>query len=899
MNKNVHYFNKAKIYEEYYSILSKTKYSLYKNNNDTIKIFISTFLKLKLFVISLWDFFISYISSMKHFLYKLQFILLLQVFLFSFITTFEGNANISTNLIISAYFPKNHITRISYEVIKEEENKKNAKTSFKDNNYNNNDDFPSSCNENVINFDNIKIYNKSKCYQNKTEKNIIKKDLQSETVDKHYSNIKNEFYNIYNGNLIMNKDSEVIFIYNITIRYLVINFLSFSLLYSFIKFTLNSKIRGSLIFNLFCILISFNLLYALYRNEYYLSSNFFFILIVYINKNMIDSIYIKLKYKRKDFEIFSTSLMAFDSKQFHLKFILLINITCVSGVLSIFFFKSFINYIVFYICLFTLMVFLSNCIEPIMPYYLKPIKNIIIFTTGILNFLLSKFVLKFLILKSTNFIKQTNSYYFKSFRYEYDYNFKNDSLYFISDLFSLFCFDYIRGYLEFQIEVNLLINNFIENNYEIEKNKINKESLNRLGSWMFILWISMIIGIVSLFKREYMCLIMSIYLVKVLMNYFCHLYEIKLCQYLNYLHTIIFLFTNIGISSDENTYLVNLFFSFTNIDKDILLFFFKCITLMLIAYYIVVINLILFNLNSDDFKNEKEINKIRQDNQDTNIYHIEIVNVRFGILQNIGKCIDILINCIANYFIVCVLIKIYQDYETILFFKIIYALLSIIFNVVKILIINRTKNNFDYFFHSFVWLLFAIRLISLSNAQLSLIFFINHLDLLIFLIYYFLNEKRNSICTILILLFLSIAYFKLNSYMLIIDIIFTIAIIIVINIININFNEELEIDVNKNKEEKDKEKNEDFGSTNVYNSLSLLFLLPIIVFFLLQLKFQNYFNLLNYIDKYIRDFMAKMYILYDKVEDKNNASKNEPFEFHIISEIINGMKLINGKSNSE
>ena len=327
MNKNVHYFNKAKIYEEYYSILSKTKYSLYKNNNDTIKIFISTFLKLKLFVISLWDFFISYISSMKHFLYKLQFILLLQVFLFSFITTFEGNANISTDLIISAYFPKNHITRISYEVIKEEENKKNAKTSFKDNNYNNNNDFPSSCNENVINFDNIKIYNKSKCYQNKTEKNIIKKDLQSETVDKHYSNIKNEFYNIYNGNLIMNKDSEVIFIYNITIRYLVINFLSFSLLYSFIKFTLNSKIRGSLIFNLFCILISFNLLYALYRNEYYLSSNFFFILIVYINKNMIDSIYIKLKYKRKDFEIFSTSLMAFDSKQFHLKFILLILVT--------------------------------------------------------------------------------------------------------------------------------------------------------------------------------------------------------------------------------------------------------------------------------------------------------------------------------------------------------------------------------------------------------------------------------------------------------------------------------------------------------------------------------------------------------------------------------------------
>lgn len=258
----------------------------------------------------------------------------------------------------------------------------------------------------------------------------------------------------------------------------------------------------------------------------------FFILIIYINKNMIDSIYLKLKYKRKDFEIFSTSLMAFDSKQFHLKFIILVNITCVSGVLSIFFFKSFINYIVFYTCLFTLMVFLSNCIEPIMPYYLKPIKNIIIFATGIINFLLSKFAMKFLIIKSTMLIKYTNSIFFKNFRYEYENNFKNDSLYFISDLFSIFCFDYFNGYLEFQIEVNLVINNFIDNNNEVKKSKMNKESLDRLGSWMLVLWVSMIIGIISLFKKEYMCVIISIYLVKVLMNYFCHFYEMKLCQYL-------------------------------------------------------------------------------------------------------------------------------------------------------------------------------------------------------------------------------------------------------------------------------------------------------------------------------------------------------------------------------
>ena len=204
MNEDVHYFEKTKTYEEYYSILSKalsSKYSLYKNNNDTLKILISTFLKLKLFALSVCDCFISYISSMRHFLYKLQFILLLQVFLFSFIATFEENSNISTDLIISAYFPKNHITRISYDLIKEEENEKlDKKPKIKGNNFVN-DNFPSSCTENVIFFDNNEMYNKSKCYQEKADKKEINEDLLPETDDKDYLNIKNEFYNqIHNRN---------------------------------------------------------------------------------------------------------------------------------------------------------------------------------------------------------------------------------------------------------------------------------------------------------------------------------------------------------------------------------------------------------------------------------------------------------------------------------------------------------------------------------------------------------------------------------------------------------------------------------------------------------------------------------------------------------------------------
>ena len=87
---------------------------------------------------------------------------------------------------------------------------------------------------------------------------------------------------------------------------------------------------------------------------------------------------------------------------------------------------------------------------------------------------------------------------------------------------------------------------------------------------------------------------------------------------------------------------------------------------------------------------------------------------------------------------------------------------------------------------------------------------------------------------------------------------------------------------------------------NVYNSLSLLFLLPIFVFFLLQLRFQNYFNFLNNTDKYIKKLMVQIYILYDKVENKKLVETTSEFiEIHFISEIIEGLKKISGNTNND
>ena len=913
MNEHIHYFDRKEFYEEYFKFLSKyspTKFSKHKNNNDTLNILLSSFLYFKSFILKLNTFFISNISSLEKFIYKLQFILLLIVCLFSFVMTFEENTEVSTNLIISAYFPKNRLTRISYDMIPEEVKKIGDKNinidniNFDDINklinekFNNKQDFldnsyEHSCDGNKITIDNTNF----RCsYSNNNNKNQMNSQIkQGEITDDLKSklniNIRNQQQQkqqkTYTKKIISNNKNNDFIIYSFnSYKHIIINCISCLSLYFFITFTINSKIKGFLLFNIFCIFISFNLLYASYKNELYLTSNYFFILLIYINKNLIDSIYLKLQFKRKDFEIFSTSLMAYDFKQFHLKLIILLNMTILSGILSIFFFKSFLNYIMFYICLFTLIVFLSNCVEPLMPYYLKSIKNIIIFAAGFCNLIVSKIIIK-LIINENHILRQTN--YFKKYINNYDILFENDSLYFVSDLFSLFCFDYVREYLELQIKINLLYDNFLDsNNDEIVDKKLHKETSNQFGGWIIFLWISMFIGVIGIFKKEYICLVMSIYLVKILMNFFCNLYDVKLSKIFFYIHSFLFLFIYLDISFNENKYLVNLFFSLTNINKDIISFIIRVITLLFIVYYIIVINLILYNTNCSKYKYEKEI-KIKKDNNDTDVYHIEIENVQIGIIQKFIKYILVFFDCFINYIIICVLMKIYQDYEQSTIIKGIYAILTIIFHLVKTANINKINNDFEYMLYFFIWFLFSIRLINISSSVLSIIFFINHINLLVLIIFYFFNEKREILFTILLLFFLIVGYYHLNSIMFLLDVIIIFGAFIIINIINIFLNDDNENEDENNLEEKDKK--EEIGNMKVYNSLLLLFLLPILIFFVLKFKPLNSFNFLSNIDQYIKDFRDQLYILYT-IDNKKNVIKEEPIEMLIIAKIIDAIKII-------
>ena len=298
MNEHIHYFDKKDFYEEYFKFLSKycaSKFSKPKNNNDTLNILLSAFLYLKSFILSLQTFFISHTSSMHKFIYKLQFILLLLVSLFSFVVTFEENSEVPTQLIIGAYFPSKRLTRISYDMIQDEpredenKNKNYENIDFEDinnlikqqlnkNKDNKDNSYINTCEGNTNSYDNRVCKCKDRNSINNKINSKQKEELTEDLKTKNQMNAKNKQKqkNTFTRKVISDKDNEFIFSYYNSYKYIVLC-LSFLLLYFFIKFTLNTRIKGSLLFNLFCIIIAFNLLHTSYKNEFYLASNFIFI----------------------------------------------------------------------------------------------------------------------------------------------------------------------------------------------------------------------------------------------------------------------------------------------------------------------------------------------------------------------------------------------------------------------------------------------------------------------------------------------------------------------------------------------------------------------------------------------------------------------------------------------
>ena len=552
---------------------------------------------------------------------------------------------------MSAYFPtSSHLIYIDYDKIIDYENKttfiqnkKNKKIGITNNNYNNK--------EKLIDCENKKIKEDIKIITSRTNTDYI------------HSNYEKKI----NNNSVYKDDFYLFFI--IPIKTLLFSFGSFILLYFFIKITFSSRIRSSLIFNLFSIFFIYNITDSLYKNNYYLSSAFMFILLIYLYKCIVDSIYLLLKFRKKDFEIFSTNLTAINCQQFILKFILLSSGTIISGFLSIYIYKLSLNYIMFYLCLLTLMVFLCNCVEGYSPPYLKPIKNLLMFIVGLLNFIICKIYFS----NSYNSVFDINSKEILLLENE-EVEDNNSSLYFVGDLFSLFCFDYFREYIDYHFNDNF---------------KFHKKFIILDFIIISFFLSSFGIGYISTIKNEYISFILAIYISKLSLGYFIKEFNIKISRLINHLVIIFFIIIHFKISIKEDIFLLD-FFSFLKINNKILSYLFSILSLIIFIYFEIKICSYLYYskeiLNNDKLKElpEEQVNKIIEFT--SNISKQKLKNLKIQIIHGNEndkyKMENILYNLCDicfSHFEICVIFAIINDYEINFFIKTLYFFFNNLF----------------------------------------------------------------------------------------------------------------------------------------------------------------------------------------------------------------------------
>ena len=856
-----------------------------KDKNDTFYIFIKAFYFIDKFFLIFYSYIVFYLKIIfyKKILYLKKFIFMPFFFIFLFSLVLNENINISTDLLISAYFNDSQVIHISYdEITKGKFEEQIINQNSKDNK--NKENNCQTCREEKYSYNEIN-YNK-KNIENKTKKNNNSKNQEKE-------------FNIFNY---------------IPIKTIFITCFSFFALYIIIKTTYYSRINNSIFINMIGVYTSFKILSYLYFTKYFLASGLIFVLFFYFYKCSIDSIYLKLKFRRSDFEIFSIHLSASNSRQFILKFIILFTSTLLSGLLSIFYFQLYFNYMAFYTCLFTFIIFICNCAENKLLEEYKYSKNIFIFIFGFVNFIINKILKnKYYINKDFNEGNKNNLDKY-NFYHIIDYlmipkNFSNiNSFYIISDIFTLLCFDYLDDYIEFKYK------NFLDKK---KKNKKFYSKQDIIFHCLFILSIGL--NISSIFIKEYMCLLLSLNISQKFNNYFSTIFNHNLSRILNHLILIIYIVTQYEISTIGDEYLISLMLV-TRLNKNIIQIILKLFGISILIYALLYSNYIYYYANNshqifyhyysgfDFIKNEN--NEISEDNnndssnsEDNDNLIDDESDINDNLKDNLFKIASKLHNkkykikiihssndennkiifyltseIVLCYIDTCIVIILVNNYEKDLLIKFIYGVIIIFLKSRKYFILNETKNDGQYYFYYLISFFFSIRLIILTNNNLNIISYLSHINVYILLLYYCFMNKRNYFLSIILLIHLTVAYSNLKSNFILFDIISVLLFLFIKNLKS----------QNKYKIEKYEEQS---------SNLSLIFLLSLLAFFLIQLYGINKFYTLSL------DLLKKVLNLFNEMnlmtygENKENK-KVEPIEFYIITDLIDWIEnkiIINKK----
>ena len=756
--------------------------------------------------------------------------------------SFTQSQYVPIDLIINAYFNKSQIIHISYDnIIKSNKN----------------------------NFDNA--YKKSKAY----DKKIKYIDPNGNCNEYNYYDINN---NNYNDGYILIQNNDFYLFNFIPLITSLITFISFFFLYITIKITYYSKISNSFMINIIGLYLNYKIVSYLYSSSFYIASGFIFILFLYFYKCSIDSLYCIFKFNRNDFEIYSIRLCADNIRQFWLKFTILFFGTLLSGFLSMNYFKLFFNYIAFYLCLFTLIIFLCNCLEKNYLVEYKYSKSILIFILGNVNFAVNKLLRK--------------KYYEEN---DIEPNKINDnipnvnSFYFISDLFSLFCFDYIDDYIEYKYQ------------YYLSKKKKIKKIFN-LNDFVFILLfvVFLIISIYGIIFKEYISYFIALILAKKFNKYFPSIFNYSIGRIFNHFMVLIFIFEQYEISTTGDEYIINTMINLI-LGRDNAILLFKFIGLLFFLINLVNSNYLYYYSDDchqnlyryfktfNEFRNISDIlenntfeNDNDNDNDETNSDDEDFLNLnideitnlyrkkyKIKIIANNTSYIKIKRNLLTIDFSLCYLdmilttvFAVYYEYNV--FLKILYIIIICFLLSRKFFLLNEIKGNVFYFIYYVISFVFSSRLIFFTCIDSFYFTIIMHLNMFSLLTYYCFSNRRNLFVTIFIILHLFIAYYQKLFTFLLFNLVF-----VILTLIFLNFRD------------KEKYRIEKYDGQN--SKLSLIFLLSLMTFFLIQLYGIN--NLLYLIQSgydYLMNLMDKISLM---LSSKNNGDIRL-IEYYIITDII-------------
>jgi hypothetical protein len=314
------------------------------------------------------------------------------------------------------------------------------------------------------------------------------------------------------------------------------------------------------------------------------------------------------------------------------------------------------------------------------------------------------------------------------------------------------------------------------------------------------------------------------------------------------------------ISEINDYYIISLLSIITHLDDTILLFTIKFVFLLALIYYIITTYFMLYVNNNQAFYRKYDDGEENKNNFNVAYISIEIL---------------------LQFLLLCLLIIIYNYYETKFLMKVLYIFIVILCHSLKIPMINELKENekdnkFNYNIYIIIWIIISLRLIKLSGSQISLVYLVNHLNLILIVNYFLLNEeKNNNLFKIIILSLLAVGYYCINSCIFIID---AIAIVISPIISKSNIDNDDRKYKCRNKEMKYRSENE-----RVYNRLSFLFLVSIILFSLVQISYTNNFDIFK---QYFKEISNNIILLLKGDEDKKIFEPKQEFEFYLLSQFL-------------